>query len=115
MEMEMELKTYADECVRLRHTLEKVMESKDPLSDPNEIAQIEEQFQKQEMLLQGAKQENAELAAAYQQREEELGQWQAKALELDKKAKKAVSTKKDTVEKYKKASKEKDKELNRLK
>ena len=46
MEMEMELKTYADECVRLRHTLEKVMESKDPLSDPNEIAQIEEQFQK---------------------------------------------------------------------
>ena len=42
---------YIDECTRLRHALEEVMKSKDPLSDPAEIANIESQFQQQNQAL----------------------------------------------------------------
>ena len=33
-EMDLELRTYMDECMRLRHLLEESMRSKDPLADP---------------------------------------------------------------------------------
>jgi len=33
-ELDLELRTYMDECLRLRHLLEESMRSKDPLSDP---------------------------------------------------------------------------------
>ena len=41
---QVELKAYMDECVRLRHVLEEVVRSRDPLADPEEVARIEEQF-----------------------------------------------------------------------
>jgi hypothetical protein len=44
-EVELEMKMYVDECTRLRHLLEEVIKSKDPLSDPEELANIEEHFQ----------------------------------------------------------------------
>lgn len=33
-EIEVEMKIYVDECTRLRHMLEEVLRSRDPLSDP---------------------------------------------------------------------------------
>ena len=44
-EVEIELRTYVDECTRLRHLLEEVLKSRDPLSDPAELANIESHFQ----------------------------------------------------------------------
>ena len=43
-EFEVEMKMYVDECTRLRHMLEEVVRSKDPLADPEELANIEEHF-----------------------------------------------------------------------
>ena len=43
-EMDPELRTYMDECMRLRHLLEESMRSKDPLADPQQMANIENQF-----------------------------------------------------------------------
>ena len=43
-EMEVEMKIYVDECTRLRHLLEEVLKTKDPLSDPAELANIETHF-----------------------------------------------------------------------
>jgi len=33
-ELDLELRTYMDECLRLRHMLEETMRSRDPLADP---------------------------------------------------------------------------------
>ena len=44
-EYEIELKMFADECTRLRHMLEGALRNKDPLTDPVELARIEEHFQ----------------------------------------------------------------------
>ena len=33
-EMEVEIKSYVDECIRLRHTLESVLQSKNVFADP---------------------------------------------------------------------------------
>lgn len=43
-EVEIELKVYADECVRLRHQLEEVIKSKDTFADPEELKIIEGKF-----------------------------------------------------------------------
>lgn len=34
------MKMYVDECTRLRHQLEEVMRTNNPLSDPNQVANI---------------------------------------------------------------------------
>jgi len=36
------MKLYVDECTRLKHMLEEVIRSKDPFSDPDQVARIEE-------------------------------------------------------------------------
>ena len=69
---QIELKAYMDECVRLRHVLEELVRSRDPLADPDEVARIEEQFQQQQALLDGVKKENFELAEAYAIKEEDV-------------------------------------------
>lgn len=42
-ELEVEMKLYVDECTRLRHMLEEVLRSRDPLADPEEVARIQAQ------------------------------------------------------------------------
>ena len=44
-ELEVEVKVYGEECVRLRHLLEEVIRSKDTFADPQELKIIEEKFQ----------------------------------------------------------------------
>lgn len=41
-EVEVEIKTYIDECARLRQQLEEVMKSKDTFADPVELKTIQE-------------------------------------------------------------------------
>ncbi len=43
-ETELEIKTYMDECVRLRNNLEEVIKSKDTFADPQELKIIEQKF-----------------------------------------------------------------------
>lgn len=43
-EQEIEAKTYANECIRLRTTLEEVIKSKDTFADPQELQIIEAKF-----------------------------------------------------------------------
>jgi hypothetical protein len=43
-EFEVEMKMYMDECTRLRHQLEEVLNSKDTFADPQELLRIEEKF-----------------------------------------------------------------------
>lgn len=50
-ELDLELRTYMDECLRLRHLLEEAMRSKDPLADPQQMANIENQFNQQQQIL----------------------------------------------------------------
>lgn len=44
-EVEIELRTYMDECQRLRSQLEEVIRSKDTFADPEELKLIEDRFQ----------------------------------------------------------------------
>ena len=50
-----------DECLRLRHLLEEAMRSKDPLADPQQMANIENQFNQQQQILQQMGAENQKL------------------------------------------------------
>jgi hypothetical protein len=43
-EFEVEIKSYMDECVRLRNSLEEVIKSKDTFADPQELRIIEQKF-----------------------------------------------------------------------
>ena len=64
-----------DECLRLRHLLEENMRSKDPLSDPQQIANIENQFNQQQQMLEQMGQENSRLMEALKTKDEESGQY----------------------------------------
>lgn len=44
IEMEIELRTFMDECTRLRQQLEEVIKSKDTFADPEELKMIEDRF-----------------------------------------------------------------------
>jgi len=50
-EADIELKTYVDECSRLRLQLEEVIRSKDTFADPEELKIIEEKFQQKDLLI----------------------------------------------------------------
>jgi len=43
-EIEVEMRSYIDECTSLRHQLEEVIKSKDTFADPEELRVIEERF-----------------------------------------------------------------------
>jgi hypothetical protein len=70
-EIEVEMKMYIDECTRLRHQLEEVIKSKDTFADPEELKIIEEKFQQQEIIITSMKNENQELAMAFQKKDGE--------------------------------------------
>lgn len=112
-EFEVEMKMYVDECTRLRHMLEEVVRSKDPLADPEELANIEEHFQQQNILIQNIKQENAELASVFQQKEEECKHWKEVVTDMEKKLSKQSREMKEN-KKVRKNAKDKEKEINKL-
>ena len=71
-EIEVEMKLYMDECGRLRQQLEEVIRSKDTFADPQEVRIIEERFQQQDMIIANLRNENGQLVAVLNQRDEEI-------------------------------------------
>lgn len=74
-ELDIELRSYMDECLRLRHLLEDTVKSKDPLTDPEQVSKIEEQFQQQNMIIENCQKENEELQMILQQKDNEILEW----------------------------------------
>lgn len=50
-ELEMEVKTYMEECVRLRGLAKDVIQCKDPLMDPQQKLQIDKRFMEQNVVI----------------------------------------------------------------
>lgn len=50
-ELEMEIKTYMEECTRLRGLAKDVIQSKDPLMDPQQKLQIDKRFMEQNVII----------------------------------------------------------------
>jgi hypothetical protein len=50
-ELEIEVKMYGEECVRLRRQLEEVMKSKDTFADPRELKIIKEEFRQRDNII----------------------------------------------------------------
>ncbi|CDW71575.1 UNKNOWN [Stylonychia lemnae] len=112
-EVEVELKVYADECVRLRHQLEEVIKSKDTFADPEELKIIENKFAQQDGLINQLRTENSELANAYSKKEDENRQLRDIFADMEKKTKKVIQNTKE-ASKLKKTIKSQDKDIKRL-
>ncbi len=104
-EMETEMKMYIDECTRLKHLLEDILQQKG-LPGQEDINALEQKFNQQSNLLRMAKQENAELANEYKVIEAEIVKWKGIATELEKKSKttgsKDLQSSKKLADAYKK-------------
>ena len=83
-ELDIELRSYMDECLRLRHLLEDTVKSKDPLTDPNQLSQIEEQFQQQNAIIGNLQGENQELQNMMVQKDNENFEWKRLVEEYQK-------------------------------
>lgn len=88
---------YVDECTRLRHQLEEVIRSKSTFADPEEMKAIESKFAQQEALINQIRNENSELANAYQKKEDENRQLREIFADIEKKQKKALSNAKEAA------------------
>ena len=60
-ELEIDLKVYIEELVRMRNILDQVMKSRDPLSDPHQSKLIETELENRSKALQNVQRENEEL------------------------------------------------------
>lgn len=107
-EIETEIKVYMDECVRLRQQLESVMRSKDTFADPIELKTIQEQFQERDNLINQMQQDNGELQAGHNIKNEENRQLAELIQEMERRMKKVQASKKTNL-KVKKDVKDKDK------
>lgn len=110
-ELEVEMKLYVDECIRLRYMLE---ESAKNVMDPNEMAKIEERFQMQESYLVNLQTENQELAETCAKMQQIL-QNQQEDNEVSTKLRSKLNRILGNKKKLSKNLKSKDKELNQLK
>eukprot|EP01022_Parablepharisma_sp_SALTPOND_P025583 TRINITY_DN5_c0_g1_i1.p1 TRINITY_DN5_c0_g1~~TRINITY_DN5_c0_g1_i1.p1 ORF type:complete len:942 (-),score=200.59 TRINITY_DN5_c0_g1_i1:2152-4977(-) len=77
-ELESEIKTYAEECTRLRKMLEEVIQEK-PYITPEDLAGIEEKIKQQNEVIDKFKEENQELSEKVKKASEEAKKWKAKA------------------------------------
>lgn len=84
-ELEVEIKMFSDECVRLRHQLEEVIKSKDTFADPEELKMITSKFAQQDAIIVQLRSENTELANAYSKKEDENRQLREMYSGLEKK------------------------------
>ena len=112
-EIEVEMRAYIDECTRLKHQLEEVIKSKDTFADPEELRVIEERFSQQDNIIATLRNENQQLAQAFAVKEEEASRLRDLAVELEKRCKKAQGNAKEGT-KHKKAAKEKERDLHKL-
>ena len=112
-ELDIELRSYMDECLRLRHLLEDTVKSKDPLTDPDQVHKIEEQFQQQNSIINNLQSENEELQQVISQKESETLEWRNLVEEYQKRINRLRPAAKDN-KKLRKMNKEKKNELQRI-
>lgn len=112
-ELDLELRTYMDECMRLRHMLEENMRSRDPLADPQQMAEIENQFQQQQEMLQQMSTENQNMILIMQKKDEEIGMLNQMIDEIKPKASKGRANIREN-KKLKRQLKEKNREMAHL-
>jgi hypothetical protein len=93
-EMEVEIKMYIDECTRLRHLLEEVIQQKSMVGQ-EDINMIEQKLNQQNNMLRISKQENMQLMQKNKSLEDELSKVRTTLTEKDKSTRKNDS--KDTL------------------
>jgi hypothetical protein len=107
-ELEVQIKTYQDECLRLRGVLDNVIRSKDPVSkNPQQLQQLESMMQQKDQLINQLQSDNIELAKLAHDKEEVSKHRDASQNNDEKSAKQLKSE----LFKTKKSLKEKEKEL----
>lgn len=74
-ELNVELWSYMDEWLRLRNLLEETIKSKDPLTNPEQVSRIEEQFQQQNSLIENLQKEIQYLQEIVIQKDNETHEW----------------------------------------
>lgn len=112
-ELDIELRSYMDECLRLRHLLEDTVKSKDPLTDPDQVNKIEEQFQQQNDIINSMQNENQDLREILNQKESETLEWRNLVEEYQKRINRLRPAAKDN-KKLRKMNKEKKNELQKI-
>ncbi len=108
-ELDTEVQTYADECVRLRKMLEDMVGEKQYLT-AEDVATIEEKIRQQNQVIDGVKRENQSLRQKLQQQEAELSK-----LKSGSSAKKTASPKEKESLKQQVLAKEQMREIQKLK
>jgi hypothetical protein len=94
-ELDTELRSYMDECMRLRLLLEDTMKSKDPMTDPDQMAKVEQQFQQQNLMIANLQKENSDLNEIIMQKDQEIGEWRNLVEEYQKRINKLRPTGKE--------------------
>lgn len=112
-ELDIELRSYMDECLRLRHLLEDTVKSKDPLTDPDQLSKIEEQFQQQNAIIGNLQKENEGLQNMIAQKDHETVEWRNLVEEYQRRINRLRPAAKDN-KKLRKMNKEKKTELQRI-
>jgi hypothetical protein len=112
-ELDIELRSYMDECLRLRHLLEDTVKSKDPLTDPEQVSKIEEQFQQQNMIIDNFQKENEELQMILSQKDNEILEWRNLVEDYQRRLTKLRPAAKDN-KKLRKINREKKIELQKI-
>jgi hypothetical protein len=112
-ELDIELRSYMDECLRLRHLLEDTVKSKDPLTDPDQVSKIEEQFQQQNQIIESLQKENEEMQHIIAQKDNETVEWRNLVEEYQKRINKLRPAAKEN-KKLRRLTKEKKTELQKI-
>ena len=113
IELDIELRSYMDECLRLRRLLEDTIKSKDPLINPDQAHQIEEQFNQQNVIIENLQIENQELTQAVNQKENETHEWRNLFEEYQKRLNKLRPAAKEN-KKLRKINQDKKSELTKI-
>ena len=111
--MEVDVKLYMDECVRLRHQLEEVIRSKDTFADPQELKIIEEKFQQRDAVIGQLQQENGEVGAVLQKKDDENRQLAELVQDMERRMKKAQASSKVNT-RFKKDVRDKEREAHKM-
>jgi hypothetical protein len=112
-ELDIELRSYMDECLRLRHLLEDTIKSKDPLIDPDQATKIEEQFEQQNAIIANLQHENQELNGMLNHKENETLEWRNLVEEYQKRLNRLRPAAKEN-KRLKKLNKDKKGELTKI-
>lgn len=112
-ELDIELRSYMDECLRLKHLLEDTVRSKDPLADPDQLSKIEEQFQQQNTVINNLHNENQELQNMIAHKDNETIEWRNLVEDYQKRIDRLRPAAKDN-KKLRKMNKDKKIELQRI-